>query len=84
VNLRCAATGRPLKSLAIDPLALRVARRHLAAVRDLDPAALDPAESIERNASEYQRRRDEPVPVNDDEEEGQADEPLGVLERGSR
>jgi hypothetical protein len=49
---------------AVDPIAHRVARRHLAAVRTSDPAALAPAVSTERIAREYQRRGEGLVPVD--------------------
>ncbi len=40
------------------PLALRVARRYLAALQTLDAAALDPAVGTERVAREYARREE--------------------------
>jgi hypothetical protein len=54
---------------ALDPLAVRVARRHLAAVRTSKEASVDLAVSTERLAREYQRRGDALVPVDGEEEE---------------
>ena len=56
---------------ASDPLALRVARRHLALLQDLDPAATampdHRASTFGRVGREYQRRGEGLVPVNEED-----------------
>lgn len=68
---------------ASDPLAVRVARRHLAAIQNVPGArlVLDQRTSTGKKAREYQRRGDGLVPV-DDEDAGQDEDVEAVVTHG--